>query len=255
MKLKKCKLCGEMRELQESHAIGNAIFKKLFQKGNGSAKSYTLNDTEIRNSSDSWATPQLCFECEQYINNEYENYAIQVIRARDKNLKFSKHLSGLSFQNIDSEKLFKYVLSVIWRGTCSNHSSYKKLISSEGMREYLKGIVKGESEIKQTIFNVRICRLSDHRQNGFSNEILKGIIISPYSKLGKKEPTFTLNMIYEGFLFQLHVGDIGFKQRQKSGFIQLKRDFLFVPYVNIFDIPELMLGLIETHKIGNKVNV
>ncbi|WP_216071093.1 hypothetical protein [Acinetobacter baumannii] len=60
---------------------------------------------------------------------------------------------------------------------------------------------------------------------------------------------FVFSLVYEGYFFELFFNASNFIERQKPGFLNSKNDFFFVPYVDVFDVPEITEVLFQCFKI------
>ncbi|WP_372557528.1 DNA cytosine methyltransferase [Acinetobacter pittii] len=135
------------------------------------------------------------------------------------------------------------------RAGYSTHSAYSNVVINEGISNHLKQVFKDEANLNPKAFSVRVRLLKDE-SGGFPPESLKRIIINPYNRIQGKG--FVLCMIYEGFFFELFCNASTFKDRQAPGFLNRAKDSFFVPYVDLFDIPEVVQTLADGLKIHNE---
>ncbi|NWK52174.1 hypothetical protein HYG89_06315 [Acinetobacter sp. SwsAc5] len=121
-----CVYCGNFGKLERSHVIGNTVFSKILKDSeNGHAIKISLSaEQKIGKSNDSWAKEMLCNTCESKFNSEFENYSIYLLREKQPGVIVSKFSSGVSFQKVDTKKIFLYVLSILWRAAYSDHKAY-----------------------------------------------------------------------------------------------------------------------------------
>ena len=88
----KCALCRNDAALQESHAIPDATFRRLFSKGSGSA--IVLNNDPnqpIYQSQDSWTDRLLCKACEGRLNVQYDTYGdVQKTRSKQAEIRYDE---------------------------------------------------------------------------------------------------------------------------------------------------------------------
>ena len=251
----KCKLCKKQKDLQVSHAIGNSIFKKILRANSGKAIFLTSGDKAIGYSCDSWAEHQLCSDCEKHLNLMYETYTLGVLRAH--NCTFSKSELGLSFSDLDQHKLIMYFLSIYWRAANSGHPSYKNAVISEDDNEYLRNIILNNLEIPSEKFSVKLSRVIDLSESrGFSPQSIKELIIPPFNRVYEvgKSNNISICFMFEGFFIEIYTKGIEMKERKKHGILSKVKDSLFVPYLNIFDIKEivnLMMVNYAKHIDGN----
>jgi len=155
----RCKLCNQQKDLKISHAVGDSIFKKIFRTNSGKGISLTSGDEAIGYSSDSWAERQLCLDCEKLLNIEYEQYSLGVLRG--KNCQLSKTDLGLTFKELDQQKLIMYFLSIYWRAANSGHSAYKNVVIIDNDNEYLRSSILNNTKIPAAKFSVKVSRVID----------------------------------------------------------------------------------------------
>lgn len=240
-KIGKCKLCKEQKDLQVSHAVGNSIFKRIFRTNSGKAISITSGDETIDYCSDSWAEHQLCSDCEKLLNLEYEAYSLGVLRG--KNCKFHKSDLGLSFSGLDQHKLIMYFLSIYWRAANSGHPSYKNVVIIENDNEYLRNAIFNDLKIPSGKFSIKVSRVIDLSESGgFTPENIKELIVSPFCRIYE---SYNINNIsvcfmFEGFFIEIFIKGIKINERKKHGVLSKVKDRLVVPYLNLFDIEEII---------------
>lgn len=244
-----CKLCNENKDLQKSHAIGAAIFRKILRADDGKAVEVANNDKYISYSSDSWAEYQLCNYCEGYLNPSYEQYSLLLLRG--KKGEFSKTNHEVSFSHIDQFILNHYLLSILWRSANSNHNAYSQITLSKIENERLRLALLNKKTVPHKELSILCSRLTDNtEENGFSDKQLKEIIISPFSKKetinNKIKSTFTF--IFEGFMLKYITPGLTYRERQTSGIINKEEKKLLIPYIDVFAIPELVDIMIHAYK-------
>lgn len=241
-----CKLCGEVRVLQDSHAIGNSFFRKIFRKFEGKAILLKSDSQESFTTSDSWKQYQLCRDCEQLLNNKYEKYAVSVLNGNNKEIKITKSNLGVMLNNVDVSRIQKYILSIYWRGALSKHSSYSKLIISDGISNNLRGVFLKDLPLLNQCYHVKIYRLINSK---FENKCdTKDLIFSPFYRLIKSEKHDKFNrvvycFIFGGFFFEVVVGIITYKEKLNSKFLMKNTNHIFMSYLDMNDIPELKRNL------------
>ena len=235
----KCTYCGFFGKLERSHVIGRTVFSRIFQNNDyGHAVKISLSSKQkIGNSNDSWEKEMLCKICESRFNSDFEDYSIQVLREKQKYVKVSRFLHGISFQKVDTKKIFLYILSILWRAAYSNHKSYKNVIINKGMDSYLRHCFKNKLKTHSLIYSIKITKLVD-RTAYFSEEKLRGFIFNPFVRNYRNKNT-SYCMLYEGYFFEIFLKALPFKQRKGKGFLDFNKTIIFVPYVDIFDIPEV----------------
>ncbi|MCC9662855.1 hypothetical protein LPA49_20130 [Pseudoalteromonas sp. MB41] len=251
--LGKCKLCEQQRELQKSHAIGNAVFKKLFKTMSGKGIFLSKDDKPIQYSSDSWAEPQLCKECEHFLNIEFERYSLTVLRGQKG---FVKSSGGISFNNIDQSKLIKYFLSVYYRAALSSHKAYSGIRIIKAHHKLLKRVFNDSSKLPSSEFHIKLSRVVDmSNEKGFSDESIKEIICAPFCRLDTvRKGSITVCFMFEGFFVEIFITGMKIKDRNLPGVLNKNKPLLFVPYVDLFSLDgviDLMVDNLDKYQQGN----
>lgn len=255
MPIGKCALCLAVAELRRSHAIPDSVFKRVSKENNG--QSIRLNDDDtspIEYSSDSWWEYQLCGGCEQYLNLNYEQYSLSVIRAGKG--KIFKHELGVTFSEIDTLKIQLFFLSIFWRAANSRNEAYQKVFIREPWNNDLRIHLLNKNRVPLRFMTVKISRLIDRSvKDGFSLKDLKSIIISP---LFRKLPNHKISFCFllEGFFIEIFMPGHTSKQRATKGIINPLSKTITAPYLDIFDIPEVVDLLVAGYKknLEGKVN-
>lgn len=255
MSTEKCALCLEPAELRRSHAIPDSVFKRITRKNNGQAISFNDDDVSLVDySSDSWWEYQLCGSCEQHLNNSYERYSLSAIRGSKGNIL--KHDFGVTFSGIDTLKMQLFFLSVFWRAANSGNEAYKNVYIPEPWNNELRVHLLNETRVPLRLMTVKISRLIDRSAGGgFSLNVLKSIIVSPFFRElpGRK---FSFCFLFEGFFIEIFMPGHTLKQRAGQGVINPLKNIMVAPYLNVFDIPEVVRILVAGYKknLEGKVN-
>lgn len=244
----KCKLCNQQKDLQISHAVGDSIFKKIFRTNSGKGISLTSGDEAIGYSSDSWSEHQLCLDCEKLLNIEYEQYSLGVLRG--KHCQLSKMDLGLTFKELDQHKLIMYFLSIYWRAANSGHSAYKNVVIIDSDNEYLRNSILNNTKIPAGRFSIRVSRVIDlSKSGGFSPDSIKQIIVSPFCRVyeNSKPENVSICFMFEGFFIEIYVKGLKLKDRSKYGVLAKTKKLLVVPYLNLFDIKEVVELMVKNY--------
>ena len=95
---------------------------------------------------------------------------------------------------------------------------------------------------------VKIFRLIDRSaEDGFSLSNLKDFIASPFfRKLPNRK--FSFCFLFEGFFIEIFMPGYTLKQRTAKGLINPLSKTIAVPYLNIFDIPEVLNIFVAGYK-------
>lgn len=234
-----CKLCRLPKELCNSHAIPDSYFRVLFQKNSGKAILLSTDDDDIDYDSDSMATPQLCDSCEKLLNEQYEKYSINLFRNAYRNV--SKEKEGIFFDDVDLEKIIKFILAIYWRACVSDHQRYggavmhEKLLYENGETQ-LRECMLNDSKFPGSFFSVKVQRLFDST-GCWSLGSLKDQIIIPYRSPYGKAKKVSVNFVLERFLFSVVTPALSKKEKSLDlvlypagkQFLEKYRDFLSVP--------------------------
>ena len=253
--MKKCNLCLELCELQDSHVIPNTVFRYIFRRNSGKGISLVVNDdSRIHYSSDSWSEDLLCLECEEHLNKEYENYSMGVLRNSISSVKFHRHSNGITFSNLDSLRFHLFFVSIIWRASISTHSAYSRIALSR-LEPDLRGYLRSTKNCRPLLLGVKISRLVSNNPCLYTMEALKSFIISPFLKERKKG--FSFCFLIEGFFIEMLVPH-KYKDRKDKGVILPNKKVLHVPYLDVSSVPELsdiLASLHRKHFIENKSDI
>lgn len=243
----KCALCLKIADLRRSHAIPDSVFKRISKENNGKSIRFNNDNTSLVDySSDSWWEYQLCGDCEKHLNLSYEQYSLSVLRAGKG--KISKHDFGVTFSEVDTLKLQLFFLSIFWRAANSRNEAYQKVYIPEPWNNELRLHLLNKTRVPLHFMTVKISRLIDRSANdGFSLSTLKNVIASPFfRKLPNRK--FSFCFLFEGFFIEIFMPGYRLKQRTAKGVINPLNKTAAAPYLNIFDIPEILNLLIAGYK-------
>ncbi|QGY30069.1 hypothetical protein [Pantoea cypripedii] len=128
-----CKLCLEVRELQQSHIIPRSYFKNL-KKEDGKIVVLEEGKKSITGNFDP-KEPMLCRACEQFLSINYEHYGIRVLRDHKNFRKNSNHIVISSF---DYKRFYLFLISILWRASVAKHIHYDNVHGSEEIDDILR---------------------------------------------------------------------------------------------------------------------
>jgi hypothetical protein len=178
----KCALCLQDKELQQSHIIPNAFFKKVKRiKGEKSGHYISITDVENRWRQESYEESLLCWECEQKFSTKFEKYAIDLVLRNPANIGVTTYRYGqtLEMSGIAYEKLKLFQLSILWRASVSTNTFYShiKLIpyEEERLRRLLFDL-ESTDPVDFGCFMSPLCLNNDIR----SMKETKGFICTPF---------------------------------------------------------------------------
>jgi len=242
--VQKCSMCNELSDLQNSHAIPDAFFRKILKSNSGKAIVVPGgNEEPIHYSSDSRDTQQLCATCEIHLNKSYETYAIKLIRWSVGS--FNKHSEGVTFSCVDTNILINFLISVFWRAANSKHPYYDKVHIPEPWNAEIRDALRGNYKVKSKLITIKFSRLIDRTPNdGFTLNSLKGVIFTPLFRR-YEYGRYSFCFIFEGFFTEIYMPGLKISERKKKGVLSYNSNVIFAPYLDIFDVPEIKRVLIE----------
>lgn len=238
-----CPLCMDRKELCESHAIPDSFFAKILRKNNG--KGIVIVDDKvspISYSSDSWSEKLLCFECEQHISNTYEGKAIQILRGKLCTVVRGERSVALSNieKSFGTSMLKVFFCSILWRSALSSHANYSRVKLTSQFAETLRNSILNKTDIKEKDFSVRLSRITDSTKGGFAHNDLKEVITSPFFRKHPQTRQFSFCYILEGFFVEIFIPGLKHKSLCSPGVIRNKKNDLFIPFLEVFEIPEFL---------------
>lgn len=239
MPIGNCRLCLKTKELSDSHIIPNATFRYIFKRNKGRGITFADNkNSYVEHTSESWSEYLLCADCEDYLNKNYEQYSISLLRGSLKSIIISKHKNGISFNNIDSKRLYLFFTSIIWRAATSSLEVYSKISFPDRLDNEIRKHLFENKKLRSCMLGIKLSRLIDKSPDGFSAKVLKEFIISPfYRDLGRG---FAFCFLIEGFFVEIFIPSMSLRERSSHGVIHPNKKILFSPFLNIFDVPELV---------------
>src|SRR5271167_4910830 len=99
MKFGKCKLCLLDKDLQESHLMPRALYRMARGSGGkGNQDPVVLRRTEQKSSSYQIKDHVFCWDCEQRLSKNGEEYVMNVVKKRDGKFPLLEMLNGVATQ-------------------------------------------------------------------------------------------------------------------------------------------------------------
>lgn len=150
-----------------------------------------------------------------------------------------------------------YFLSIYWRAANSGHLAYKKVVILEKDNEYLRKAILNDLKSASKKFYIKVSKVIDLSENkGFRDESIKEFILSPFCRIyeSNKVNNISVCFMFEGFFIEIYIKNLNRKDRKKHGLLSNNKNNLVVPYLNIFDIKEivdLMIKGYDKHVKGN----
>lgn len=252
--MKQCALCLVTTELSKSHIIPNSVFRRILQENQG--KAITFSDDKqspIKYSSDSWWEYLLCCDCESLLNAHYEGYSIALLRGSQGRVTRGNH--GVTIREANLQRFQLFLMSVYWRAAVSSHPSYSTIFITEPFGSEIRKALKNDCPIALRLATIKISRLIDYTEGGFSLSVLKSLIISPFAR--RVTSGFSFCFLIEGFFIEIFTPGLRHKSRSQKGILHPDKPVFLIPYLHIFDVPEifnLMMSGYGKH-INNNSNI
>lgn len=245
-----CKLCDLEKELKNSHVIGRAVFRKAL-KGSKYSLRFDRNYNKVINDQDQWATYMLCGDCEHKLNNKYEEYSLKILRNELKSVKHKIKDNFYEIQGVDQKKLILYLLSILWRGTESNHEVFKKLKVFDTVplaKKFLKECIRDDRVFLTECYNVRISKLVSSISSIQNIEL--NFITDIHCSIDKKNRVRFLT-IFEGYCFEIFLLTDISQVNSGLGVLRKNKHILKMPYIDVFSIPEFQESLSQMIHVQN----
>ena len=246
-----CPLCEQNKELCDSHALPNSVFRFLFKRGSGKAVAFVDDETtNIDYSSDSWSEFLLCKECEGDLNDRYDRYGISVFRGNA--CKVQRNATGVTFSGIDRQRLRMFVLSVLWRMAISPHWAYGNVDLPYEVEAEIRDALREKRNVRPVVAEVGLCRLKESTGiKSLSMENLQRILVAPFPRdfIGFRSVCFLLF----GFVIEVFIPRPPRKITRGIGMASGSSPILFAPFQEVAAFPELLHLLVrslEKHEQG-----
>lgn len=239
-----CCLCQNDDVLQISHSIPDAVFRRLFSKGSGSA--IVLNnktDDQIHKSQDSWGARLLCQKCERDLNFCFDVFGDKFSKGMDGLIRHEAGFSCISL--IDQRLLRMFFLSVVWRMHHSTAIPYLDINIPSFVENQLRDCLLQRKSLPQNLATVRLFRLRDKSKiNGFSDDHLESFIASPWSRFNEKKKYF-VEYIFSGYFVSVELLGSAVKERRKIGVLSEGVGPMMIPHKEPIAIPQVMDTLLH----------
>jgi hypothetical protein len=228
-----------------THAIPNSFFAKILRKNNGKLVEVIDDKTSpISYSADSWSEKLLCFDCEQHISNTFEGKAIQILRGKLCSVVKTERsvvLKGIE-KNFNTSMLKIFFCSILWRSALSFNPNYSQVKLTSQLAEILRYSILNKVDIKEKDFSICLSRITDSIQGGFTREDLKEMISSPFCRHYTSTGQFSFCYVLEGFFVEIFTPGFKHKSLDSRGVIRNGKNELFIPLLEVFDIPVFRYG-------------
>lgn len=252
MQIGECKYCRKERELCDSHSIPNALFKCIFSKGNGQGIA-SSRDGSIQNSQESGKAKILCKCCESDFNRDFDAPFVNALKEWNKKILEKGYSARYEF---DPNHMAQCIASIFWRAAVSTNDMY----GSEGLSNFeqlkLLKILREERCHALKNCSVLIRKLYDKRvkdDGGLSQFDISEIIYPPEWKdmtgdFNNPRCQTTIFAVLMGFLFEISIPRLKYRNRNRPGFLSTNNSKLFAPNFYFLDFSPLESWLISAVK-------
>jgi hypothetical protein len=261
--LSNCHLCNSESELQNSHIIPRSYFKNL--KGKSGQLFFVSTDTEsgVVSSELSNSDPKeklLCWECEQYISHNFEQYGTRLFK---NHKKVTRTKQVVIFTHFRFKEFYLFLISILWRVSISSLPRYEHIDLGEKFNDLLRHCVK-ENKIKiQTslrldhFFKISVIRIVDKSKQIDDKAIKKILFDFNYEKGDVASDGMVWYFMIDGFLIIYNFSpekDIH-EVRTKRVYAQItNKHTLSVPISDITNFKQLVDGISSIRKQAVKHN-
>jgi hypothetical protein len=142
-----CRLCRKSGELQRSHILPDALFRRIKRENSG--KLVRFDDSKnsfVDHSIESWWQYLLCSSCESIIAG-YEKYGLETLRrATSAPLGYGAG-RGVTLKGTDYATLKLFGTSLLWRSAVSDLDVFAKVILPAPLVETARNSLSGSVPI------------------------------------------------------------------------------------------------------------
>lgn len=234
-----CLYCEEHKELQRSHSINKSIFSSLLKAcgDTNAARVVRLDSNIVKNSNDNWTDRLMCSSCESYFNQHFDDYGVHALRGEVKDITVLETRNSVIYQNIDTTRIILYILSLYWRGSASNHPSYKLLKTTENVNYNLRLIFKSR-EWNFKFISIKISVLFDGI-GALDRNAIKQFMVSPFIRTNENDKTFSFCFLFEGFFIEIFFGKMRHSLKKKGSWIVPDAKYMKCDKLDFHSITEL----------------
>ena len=254
MKISKCFLCGQEKELQESHIFPRSYLKYL-KDGEPQLWEIPIDQDSVPFLSNLNPTePLLCFDCEQKISTSYESYGTQIFRKR---INIEKNKDYVKIKNFKYTEFYLFLISILWRASISSIDRYKHIRLTDKFNEIIPSCLNKKSlRINPSIKLDHIIRPFIFRVKDFSYQLEDDLIRKLFLDLNLRKaqsPYDAGDYIWfiEGFFVILKVirpNDIHDLRARKYVNQMQNKTYIKIPFIDIINIPEVANSIITAQK-------
>jgi len=207
-----CGLCLQERQLQYSHLMPAAMYRRTLTPGAANPNPVLVSKRTTVYTSDQLRAHLLCRDCEQLFSRNGENYVMRMVAGQQRfpllemlqgaNAVESGDFRGYTLQalpNLDRSKLAYFALSVFWRASIhvwrNRDGTLTTIDLGKRYNEELRRYLLGEAEVSENIALLTVV---------CTDALSRGSFFSP--TLDKKSGYRSYSFNARGLLFILFVG-------------------------------------------------
>ena len=231
-----CALCLKPAELQDSHIIPNAYFKRMKWDNAGKLIAFdTSENSEARPSIESWSEDLLCKDCEQRFS-KWETASIEMLRRTGHSIERSGNHGGL-IERYNYSILRLFLLSILWRSAVSTLQEFSEIVLPTEFQERLRLALCTDDNASGTVaLHCRLMKIVDDAKV-FTAKNFENIAVSP--SIEPSGASGKCTFIFGGYLVEYFVPQMPLKIRRTLGVLK-HQEQQFVPVIPMTSIPKLM---------------
>lgn len=226
-----CAGCDKVRKLCKSHSIPKRFFSKTGQISNCAG-----SDKRVHHKVDTGWDMLLCEECEGQLGSNFDKPARE----------WTRELS--SAETLDPSMLARFMCSVFWRASISQHFMYKGFLADNpSMTMLLK-----YGTLKDTQFQIgsyTIQKLVDP-SGGFDQDDLNTIVMPPIHRVSEQGPGLEqhhFRTAFGGILWTMITPEIDYTIGAPQIYLGESKSGYQLRDINIFDDPDLLRWMMDTY--------
>jgi hypothetical protein len=225
----KCSFCGEVRQLIRAHIIPQSFFEVY--KGDGKRYAVLVDSKQPLKSAGKfhqagiYDMELLCVECEPKFS-EFDRYGWEVLGP----ITLNGPSAGIELYKFDcdTDKLRRFVLSILWRASASTHPLYKQ-VRLGPYQTPLKDRIFDQASLLPTEFPMFAQLLEPGALEPYKSPLFP----PPYGKLPNGAITHSI-YFGGGLKFMINTGKIRFPELMNKFLIRNPDHFILLPYPKKF---------------------
>ena len=228
-----CRLCLQDRLLRNSHVVPHSYFRSLMRRSSG--KAIVLDElphSDVRVASGQWVESLLCDSCEVIIA-DYESFSIELLR---NSARPSEGRSGISLAVEKPAAFSLFFTSIFWRASVATIPEFQKVLLPHELRDEARRALLTGSPLPYRQLTCKLRVLAD-RSGGFNHDELRQLLTTPIPRVLRNPYSFVF--VFDCLLVEFFCPGLTGKTGWSLGIVNGKNR-IFVPAIDIFDVPELV---------------